>query len=582
MLDPDAIKLAKELDGLPLALATVGAYLDQAAISCSDYLRLYKESWVQLHKSSPELSSYEDRTIYSTWQISFNHVKQQNVLSAQPLQVESIKDSDSDFSGASLESFTASTMASSATSISDIEPIVRDSATEIVNLLLKDQQLRDLLEKSFKLLRSEKVTRNFRRALRSFSQDLLLEAETPPQEQAAKFVGQRSRQISVLLREQIHPSDPLELSGHNEDILREERLRNFLRGFQPVSTQDSLHPQAEEELVDEDSEQDEYGDPDDRPDLGRLRQWLLAANAMQNLRDRFQLFLYPEKGISIVDPEMKATVDSPQTSMVPEKVRLLLEEEHQIVLEGKDTMSEGGPLTESTPNQIPTENLFVNNHSVLSNMWSYIDVRKPFGPGCVRLEWTCVSTFLSQNIELTYYQDSTEPLQICGHTSHDDFRELRPGAVATYEEKLRRSGYVTHAQTTTTEPGISRIFLTAVGNKVTAVGRSISTLKSNNNGQNVKPKARKFAAIQCSPTPDVTCRWLHLCIKKRPNAKVTKLQPLHICKDKEKKELKDAGLFKLLHKTWKTQRTWTDLILFKLKRIEFIKVRDNTQVTRAF
>ena len=66
MLDPDAIRLTKKLDGFPLALATAGAYLDQAAISFSDYLRLYKESRVQLHKSSPELSSYEDRTLYST------------------------------------------------------------------------------------------------------------------------------------------------------------------------------------------------------------------------------------------------------------------------------------------------------------------------------------------------------------------------------------------------------------------------------------------------------------------------------------------------------------------------------------
>ncbi|KAG4427041.1 hypothetical protein IFR05_017476, partial [Cadophora sp. M221] len=71
--DPDAIMLAKELDGLPLALATAGAYLDQVAVSLSDYLRLYQQSWVQLQESSPELDSYEDRTLYSTWQISFDH-----------------------------------------------------------------------------------------------------------------------------------------------------------------------------------------------------------------------------------------------------------------------------------------------------------------------------------------------------------------------------------------------------------------------------------------------------------------------------------------------------------------------------
>jgi hypothetical protein len=87
MLDPHATKLAKELDGLPLALATAGAYLDQVAISLSDYFRLYKESWAKLQKTSPELSSYEDRTLYSTWQLSFDHVKQRNGLSAKLLRL---------------------------------------------------------------------------------------------------------------------------------------------------------------------------------------------------------------------------------------------------------------------------------------------------------------------------------------------------------------------------------------------------------------------------------------------------------------------------------------------------------------
>ena len=83
--DPDAIMLIEELDGLPLALATAGAYLDQVGVSLSDYYHLYKQSWVRLQKSSPGLDSYEDRTLYSTWQISFDHVQQQNDLSAKLL-----------------------------------------------------------------------------------------------------------------------------------------------------------------------------------------------------------------------------------------------------------------------------------------------------------------------------------------------------------------------------------------------------------------------------------------------------------------------------------------------------------------
>ncbi|RYP73186.1 hypothetical protein DL771_003822 [Monosporascus sp. 5C6A] len=84
--DPDAWSLAKELDGLPLALATAGAYLKQSSMSFGKYLGLYKDSWTKLQKTSPELSSYEDRTLYSTWQLSFEQVQQQNKSAAELLR----------------------------------------------------------------------------------------------------------------------------------------------------------------------------------------------------------------------------------------------------------------------------------------------------------------------------------------------------------------------------------------------------------------------------------------------------------------------------------------------------------------
>lgn len=85
--DADALKLAQELDGLPLALATAGAYLYQVSTSFADYLQLYKESWLRLQQKTPQLLSYEDRALYSTWGISFNHVKQQSELAANLLQL---------------------------------------------------------------------------------------------------------------------------------------------------------------------------------------------------------------------------------------------------------------------------------------------------------------------------------------------------------------------------------------------------------------------------------------------------------------------------------------------------------------
>ncbi|KAI0100515.1 kinesin light chain [Nemania sp. FL0031] len=85
--DPGAVNLAKELDGLPLALATAGAYLEQTSTTFESYLRLYKDSWTRLQTSSPVLPSYEDRTLYSTWQVSFNQIQQQNQHAASLLRL---------------------------------------------------------------------------------------------------------------------------------------------------------------------------------------------------------------------------------------------------------------------------------------------------------------------------------------------------------------------------------------------------------------------------------------------------------------------------------------------------------------
>ncbi|KAH8203664.1 hypothetical protein TruAng_002194 [Truncatella angustata] len=84
--DMDARDLVEELDGLPLALATAGAYLRHVPVSLGDYLRLYKISWARLHASTPSLGSYQDRTLSSTWQLSYEQIKSQNSLAANLLQ----------------------------------------------------------------------------------------------------------------------------------------------------------------------------------------------------------------------------------------------------------------------------------------------------------------------------------------------------------------------------------------------------------------------------------------------------------------------------------------------------------------
>jgi tetratricopeptide (TPR) repeat protein len=86
ILDPDARELATKLDGLPLALATAGAYLSQVSTSLADYLRYYNSSWLRLQETSPELSSYED-ALYSTWNISYKHIHSRNESAGKLLQL---------------------------------------------------------------------------------------------------------------------------------------------------------------------------------------------------------------------------------------------------------------------------------------------------------------------------------------------------------------------------------------------------------------------------------------------------------------------------------------------------------------
>ncbi|KAJ5765766.1 hypothetical protein N7520_005325 [Penicillium odoratum] len=83
--DPAANELAKKLDGLPLALATAGSYLDQVSMSCTDYLKLYDESWLQLHEDTPQLPAY-DKKLYSTWNVSYSYIEQQSPLAAKLLR----------------------------------------------------------------------------------------------------------------------------------------------------------------------------------------------------------------------------------------------------------------------------------------------------------------------------------------------------------------------------------------------------------------------------------------------------------------------------------------------------------------
>jgi tetratricopeptide (TPR) repeat protein len=48
---------------------------------------MYKESWSKLQQDTPQLFSYEDRALYSTWEISLQHVKRQSLLAENLLRL---------------------------------------------------------------------------------------------------------------------------------------------------------------------------------------------------------------------------------------------------------------------------------------------------------------------------------------------------------------------------------------------------------------------------------------------------------------------------------------------------------------
>jgi hypothetical protein len=86
-LDLSATGLARRLDGLPLALETAGAYLKHSADSFHSYLQLHNNSWNDLsrHSSGPE--DYEERTLYSTWNVSIQQVRNKDPAAADLLKL---------------------------------------------------------------------------------------------------------------------------------------------------------------------------------------------------------------------------------------------------------------------------------------------------------------------------------------------------------------------------------------------------------------------------------------------------------------------------------------------------------------
>ncbi|KAK5460822.1 hypothetical protein LTS15_002885 [Exophiala xenobiotica] len=85
--DAGAKRLAERLDGLPLALATAGAYLFQSDFTFERYLQEYERRWNIDPWRPLQLQEYQNRTLYTTWNISYSRLESEDRDAAKFLKL---------------------------------------------------------------------------------------------------------------------------------------------------------------------------------------------------------------------------------------------------------------------------------------------------------------------------------------------------------------------------------------------------------------------------------------------------------------------------------------------------------------
>ncbi|KAH7072022.1 hypothetical protein BKA63DRAFT_554892 [Paraphoma chrysanthemicola] len=89
-------QLLGRLDGLPLAIAQAGAYLQESRVSVEAYLRFYDQQWDELmavgNEDDAPLLDYPDRSVWTTWAISYQSIYDKHKFAAHLLLLWSFLD----------------------------------------------------------------------------------------------------------------------------------------------------------------------------------------------------------------------------------------------------------------------------------------------------------------------------------------------------------------------------------------------------------------------------------------------------------------------------------------------------------
>ncbi|KAF2625508.1 FabD/lysophospholipase-like protein [Macroventuria anomochaeta] len=89
-------RLLRLLDGLLLAIAQAGAYLQESEVGLETYLRFYEQQWSELMKADDitdaPLQDYPDRSVWTTWAISYQAIRDKHEHTANLLLLWSFLD----------------------------------------------------------------------------------------------------------------------------------------------------------------------------------------------------------------------------------------------------------------------------------------------------------------------------------------------------------------------------------------------------------------------------------------------------------------------------------------------------------
>jgi tetratricopeptide (TPR) repeat protein len=84
------------LDGLPLAIAQAGAYIQTSGSGLTKYISFYEKQWDELMTPSPlndpTLKDYPDRSVWTTWTISYHAIREKHEHTANMLLLWSFLD----------------------------------------------------------------------------------------------------------------------------------------------------------------------------------------------------------------------------------------------------------------------------------------------------------------------------------------------------------------------------------------------------------------------------------------------------------------------------------------------------------